>query len=128
MTETEAPRFLFTRRADVERSHNYLLAGILTLDIPRSFIPPARRCQQAINEIVCFLVAAAQTGALPADGATLGGTWPAGADDDTVAMGAWVERSLTVQLYAELDERGHVCGHVRVLDDDDDEDDEPTLH
>ncbi len=64
----ETPEFLFERRPDVEANHDWLLAGILTIDAPRKPLPPAKRHQRQVNAILKELIDAAQDDSLPAGG------------------------------------------------------------
>lgn len=68
----ETPEFLFERRPDVEADHDWLLAGILTIDAPRKPVPPARRYQRLVNTILKELVDAVQDDSLPAKGLIIG--------------------------------------------------------
>ena len=67
--------------------------------------------------------------ALPADGLTLGGEWPADAVDEDVMRG-WVARSFSVMLRVAMSEDGDIRAEIRIADEDDyaDAPERPTLH
>jgi hypothetical protein len=93
---TETPKFMFERRSNVEAAHDWLLAGILTIDAPKAPMPRAKRYQRTVNDIVAALIAAAETDTMPTDGLTIGwqGDEPDIEDD---ALAAWRERSPTCE-------------------------------
>jgi hypothetical protein len=128
----ETPEFLFERRPDVEANHDWLLAGILTIDAPRKPLPPAKRHQRQVNAILKELIDAAQDDSLPAGGLIIG--WQSeraaiecdAAEFDDGATAEWRERSLTFLVRVTVGEDGHVRGEVRIPLEA--EDKRPTLH
>jgi hypothetical protein len=130
----ETLRFLFERRPDIEASHNWLLAGRLTLNVPKAPVtsdkPPAEQHQDTINVIVAELAAWAIKGELPPDGLILDwrdGAPPEGFVPDGETIEAWRARSFTVRVRARLSADRHILAEIRVLDEDDDEE-RPTVH
>jgi hypothetical protein len=120
--QLETPRFLFERRPDVETAHDWLLAGILTIDVPREPMPLAKRYRHAVNDIIEALIVAAQTDAMPADGLTIG--WQGDERDiEDDALEEWRKRSLTFMVRAYMRDGDQVRVEVRVA-----EDERPTLH
>jgi len=125
---TETPKFMFERRSDVEAAHDWLLAGILTIDAPKAPMPRAKRYQRTVNDIVAALIAAAETDTMPTDGLTIGwqGDEPDIEDD---ALAAWRERSLTFMLRAYVREDGHMLAEVRLAEAENEPGPKrPTLH
>jgi hypothetical protein len=128
----EAPEFLFERRPDVEVERGLLLAGLLTIDIPKEPLPPEKRHVGMIDAIVERIVTSAVEGDMPADGLTVGwhgdGAWPPNPidieDDDAVAE--WRERSLTFFVRVVKREDGTVRAAITVPLEDEDE--RPTFH
>lgn len=117
----ETPRFLFERHHDVEVTHGWSLAGVITVDIPKEPMPRARRHRRTIDAIVGQLILAAQLGAMPADGAMLYGEWPSSSidTDDNDAMADWVARSLVVMLRVIARPDGTLRVEIQVPNDDD---------
>jgi hypothetical protein len=126
----KTPKFLFERRPDIESAHDWLLAGYLTVDVPKKPVPPAKRHRPVIDAIVAELMVAAQMGDLPDDGVTLGGTWPWNADADEGVLRAWIARSLTVMLRVMVCDDGNTRAEIRVPYEVEDEPEpkRPTVH
>ena len=120
----KAPRFLFERRPDVEADHDWLLAGILTIDAPQKPLPPAKRHQRLVNTILKELIDAAQMGDLPADALMIG--WRDQRQVFDGAIAEWRGRSLTFLVRITVGEDGHIRGEVRIPLEAEDE--RPTLH
>lgn len=95
------PAFLFVRQSQVELEAGYILAGHLIVGIPkRSTL--GRRDRRMIAEIIDHLKAAALSGALPANGHSIGwhGARPADAvaRDDAQAWTAWEKRCTAISV------------------------------
>jgi hypothetical protein len=106
----ETPKFFFERKRDIEIAHHWILAGVLTVDIPKT--PDVQRHRPAIDRILARLIMASQKGTLPAD-ETLGG-WPADATPmDENVLKAWIENSITVLVRVRIRDDGHLIAEIR---------------
>jgi hypothetical protein len=110
------PRFLFERHPEIEIAHDWALAGFLTIDAPKESTPRAKRHRRTIDIIVAQLIM--QMDALPAEGLTLGGEWPADAIDED-ALRVWVAKSHAVMVRVAMTEDGTVSAEIRAVDEDD---------
>jgi hypothetical protein len=121
---------MFERRPDIESARDWLLAGYLTVDVPKEPVPPAKRHRPVIDTIVAELMGAAQMEDLPNDGVMLGGTWPWDADVGEGVLKAWIARSLTVMLRVTVGDDGNTRAEIWVPYETEDEPGpkRPTLH
>ena|ERR1700722_3432689 len=94
----ETLKYLFERHPEVEVSHNWLLAGVLTIDIPKAALPLTKHRRQGIDAIVAQLIVESQMGDWGTDTAALGGPWPDDARYSDDALRAWAARSTTARL------------------------------
>jgi hypothetical protein len=120
MTEEKPtmPFFVFWRRPDIEREADFILAGQLIVDIPKTK-KPKRRQQRMIAEIVQRLTASAQSGQMPVDAVVYGwsgGSRPANAVDvnDDALMAAWAKDRIAIAVRVDPSPRD---GHLRVDSD-----------
>jgi hypothetical protein len=70
------PAFVFERRRDIELECGLLLAGMLTVDIPKN-TKPKRRHRRMINDILAELLAIMRSRQMP-DATDLIVGWPGG--------------------------------------------------
>jgi hypothetical protein len=105
---------------DVEVAHDWLLAGHLTIDVPKQRMTrgklSAKRHRRTINAIAEALAVAAQSGTLPADKLTIG--WRPGdrpldpLSTEGNAFPAWRKRSLNVLVRVVKRENGDIRAEI----------------
>ena len=123
----ETLKYLFERHPEVEVSHNWLLAGVLTIDIPKAALPLTKHRRQGIDAIVAQLIVESQMGDWGTDTAALGGPWPDDARYSDDALRAWAARSTTAMVRVRVQDE-HVCAEIRMLDEANEGEPGPTLH
>jgi hypothetical protein len=123
----EPSKYLFERHCAAEVSHNWLLAGVLTIDIPKAALPLTKHRRQGIDAIVAQLIVESQMGDWGTDTVALGGPWPDDARYSDDALRAWAARSTTAMVRVRVQDE-HVRAEIRMLDEANEGEPGPTLH